>query len=80
MITFETSDPNEARFARRIQFSGHASQFEMGGSVLKGIVTAVNEKRTDERKSWLVSVLPREHGLHLVRPLASRRRAVAIGE
>lgn len=52
MIYIETASAAEARRARRIQFSGLATEFEIDGTTFCGKVIAVNEDRL--RKVWTI--------------------------
>ncbi|CAN5192648.1 hypothetical protein BH10PSE11_BH10PSE11_08310 [soil metagenome] len=52
MIYIETANVAEARRARRIQFSGLATKFEINGTTFAGKIIAVNEDRL--RKLWTI--------------------------
>jgi hypothetical protein len=54
MIFIETTNISEARRARRIQFSGLATKFELDGVSYSGTIVAVRESGRSNCKVWTV--------------------------
>lgn len=57
MIYITTANLAEARRARRIQFSGLATEFELDGATYVGVVLAVSKSKESEQ-SWTIKFAP----------------------
>ena len=58
MIYITTANLAEARRARRIQFSGLATEFELEGATYVGVVLAVSKSEASEQV-WTIKFSPR---------------------
>ena len=56
MILIETSELADARVARRIQFSGIATKFQLSGLTYSGLVISVSENRDSAKPSWTIKL------------------------
>lgn len=57
MQQIETTDPVEARRARRAQYRGQQARLTLSGSALTGYVRSVMEDRSSSPTRWIVTLV-----------------------